>query len=476
MKGLIVDNFAGGGGASTGIEAALGRPVDIAVDHSAAAVAVHEANHPATTHYHQDVWEVHPRLVCGRRPVELAWFSPDCTHFSRAKGGKPRSKRVRSLAWVVVRWASLVRPRVIILENVEEFETWGPLRDDGQPCPRRRGETFEEWKAQLELLGYRVEHRSLVAADYGAPTTRKRLFLVARCDGEDIVWPDPTHGEGRAQPWRTAAECIDWSIPVPSIFERRRPLADATLRRIAAGLQRYVVEAAEPFIVPVKSWGGGGNGPRSLALPMRTITASKRGEHALVAPTLIQTGYGERKGQAPRALDLQAPLGTVVASGQKHGLVAAWLTKHYTGVVGQPLARALGTVTAKDHHALTTATIARHDHGDEVRAFLIKYYGSGLGQSLTRPLGTVTSRDRFGLVTVRGEQYRIVDIGMRMLQPRELFRAQGFPDDYEISPMLDGKLLTKTAQVALAGNSVCPPVATALVRSVMGLGRESVAA
>lgn len=471
--GLIVDNFAGGGGASTGIEAALDRAVDIAVNHSAAAIAVHEANHPATRHYHQDVWEVNPREVCGRRPVDLAWFSPDCTHFSRAKGSKPREKKTRSLAWVVVKWAAAVRPRVIILENVEEFATWGPLREDGRPCKRRAGETFDAWLAQLELLGYVVEHRSLVAADYGAPTTRKRLFLVARCDGEPIVWPEPTHGPGRAEPWRTAAEIIDWSIPCPSIFERRRPLADATCRRIAAGIRRHVIEAAEPFVLSIDHRSNSARPSVSgTDAPISTITTKAR--HALVAPTLVQTGYGERKGQAPRVLDLHHPLGTVVAGGQKHGLVAAFLAKHYTGVVGHGLRRPIGTVTTRDHHALATATLAPgRDHSDEVRAFLIKYYGTGSGQGLGEPLHTVTTRDRFGLVTVHGQEYRIVDIGMRMLQPRELFSAQGFPRDYVIRPELNGKALTKTKQVALAGNSVCPPVAEAVVRAQFGLAAQA---
>lgn len=469
---LVVDNFAGGGGASTGIEAALGRPVDIAVNHSAEAIAMHEVNHPRTRHYRQDIWEVDPREVCRRRPVGLAWFSPDCRHFSRAKGGKPKSKRVRSLAWVVVRWAAAVRPRVIILENVQEFETWGPLDENDKPIKARSGETFDEWVAQLEFLGYAVEWRALVAADYGTPTTRKRLFLVARCDGEPIVWPEPTHGAGRAQPWLPASGIIDWTLPCPSIFERKRPLADATLRRISAGVMRYVIDTNEPFIVTMRGTSPAqiAGSARSMSEPIGTVSAGGI-HHALVAPTLVQTGYGERKGQAPRALDIQAPLGTVVAGGSKHGLVAALLSKHYGGVVGHCVRRPIGTVTAQDHHALTTATLSRSPggHADRVHALLMKYYGTGSGQDMRQPLHTVTTKDRFGLVLVRGELWRLEDIGMRMLQPHELFAAQGFPVDYIINFEFNGKPLPKKAQNALVGRSVCPPLAEAMVRAQLGL-------
>jgi DNA (cytosine-5)-methyltransferase 1 len=462
----VVVLFAGGGGSCTGIEQALGRPIGIAVNHSPAAIAMHAANHPHTTHHCESVWTVDPRAAIGRgAKVGVLWASPDCTHFSRAKGGKPRDGKPRSLAHVVVEWARDVRPRVIFLENVREFEGWGPLDGEGQPVKARKGETFREWVCRLELLGYRVEHRTLVAADYGAPTTRERLYLIARCDGLPIVWPEPTHGAGRANPWRSAAECIDWTIPCPSIFERARPLADATLRRIARGIMRYVVDAAKPFIVPVKSWGWkASNEPRDIDLPMRTITTSKGGEYAVVAPTLIQTSYGERKGQAPRTLDIHKPLGTVVAGGQKHALVAAFLARHYGGHEndGASLDRAMHTVTCQDHHALVTATLAT-DHRDEVRAFLVKYYGTGTGASLAEPMDTVTCKDRFGLVTVDGLDYAIADIGMRMLQPRELFAAQGFPAGYVLDVDMGGKRLTKTQLIELAGNSVCPPVARALV-------------
>lgn len=504
MTELVVDNFAGGGGASTGIEEALGRPVDIAVNHSPEAIAMHQANHPATRHYCENIWEVDPREACGTRPVGVAWFSPDCTHFSKAKGGQPRSKEVRGLADVVIRWARAVRPRVIVLENVEEFQTWGPLDDTGKPLAARSGEEFRRWLGELSACGYAIEYRTLVAADYGTPTTRKRLFLVARRDGRPIVWPEATHGRGRSSSWRTAAEVIDWTLPTRSIFGRARPLAEATLRRIATGVQRYVIGAARPFIVPVTHTKGG-NRVHGIDQPLRTVTTAKGGEFALVSPTLISTGYGEREGQAPRVPGLHKPLGTVVAGGQKHALVAAFLSKHYGGVVGHGVERPLGTVTTQDHHALTsvqlelpgaleasfvskfygTSTGSPADeplptvttgggrgggHLAEVRAFLVKYYGSdgspvSQQQDLFAPLHTVTTKARFGLVTIEGQDYAITDIGMRMLAPHELFAAQGFPSDYIIDPVFNGKPLTKTAQIELAGNSVCRQVAAALVRA-----------
>jgi DNA (cytosine-5)-methyltransferase 1 len=488
---LVVDNFAGGGGASTGIEAAIGRPVDIAINHSPEAIAMHRANHPETRHFCEDIWEVDPRAACGSRPVGLLWASPDCTHFSRAKGGQPRSQGIRGLAWVVVRWAEAVRPRVICVENVPEFKTWGPLGDDGRPDVARLGETFREWFGAMTALGYQGEVRSIVAADHGTPTTRERLFVIFRCDGRPIVWPAATHGKGRAESWRPASEIIDWTLPCPSIFERSKPLAEATQRRIAAGLRRFVLESGSPFIVPVTHQGGPGR-VYSLADPLRTVTAANRGELSLVAPTLIQTGYGERKGQAPRALDLGKPLGTVVAGGGRHALCAAFLAKHYGGVTGHGVQQTLGTVTTVDHHSLVTASFVSKFYGTstgvsvseplptvttgggrggghlaEVRAFLLAYYGAGgrddSAQQLGLPLHTVTTRARFGLVMIHGQAYEIADIGMRMLSPRELFRAQGFPDTYEIAPLFAGKPLSKTAQIEKAGNSVCPPVARALV-------------
>ena len=322
---LVIDLFAGGGGASTGIEQAIGRHVDIAVNHDPAAVSLHQANHPQTEHFVSDVFEVDPLAVTDGRRVGLLWASPDCKHFSKAKGGKPVSKRVRGLAWVVVKWAKLTRPRIICLENVEEFQTWGPLAADGRPCPERKGKTFARWVGQLRSLGYVVEWRELRACDYGAPTIRKRLFLVARCDGQPIVWPEPTHAAKPAMGsglklWRTAADCIDWSLPCPSIFERERPLADATLRRIAHGVMRYVVNSAKPFIARIGQTGGNGAYSNSIGSPLTTITT--KAEHLLVSPSLATIGYGEREGQAPRVQDIGAPLGTIVGA-NKHALVAA---------------------------------------------------------------------------------------------------------------------------------------------------------
>jgi DNA (cytosine-5)-methyltransferase 1 len=468
---LVVDNFAGGGGASTGIEAAIGRPVDIAINHSPEAIAMHRANHPETRHYCEDIWQVDPREACGSRPVGLAWFSPDCTHFSRAKGTQPRRKEIRGLAWVVINWARRVRPRVILLENVEEFQTWGPLDERGRPVASQSGDTFRQWLGELSALGYQVDFRSLVAADYGTPTIRKRLFLVARRDRAPLVFPDGTHGKGRPEAWRPASEIIDWSLPCPSIFGRRKPLAEATLRRVAAGMRRYVLDAADPFVIPLTHQGD--SRTYSLADPLRTVTAANRGELALVEPFVVRhghystiTGAGLVEGAGAgtfRGQPLALPLATICATNDKH-LVAPIITKHYGGQVGHRADRTIGTVTARDHHALTAAVLDPDDECAEVLAFLTRYNGQGIGRSAQLPLGTVTTRDRFGLVVVvRGQPYRIVDIGMRMLQPHELFAAQGFPDDYDIAPTFNGKPLTKTAQVALAGNSVCPQVAAALV-------------
>lgn len=393
---LIVDNFAGGGGASTGIELATGRSVDIAINHDPAAIAMHRANHPATKHYCENVWDVDPVEACAGRPVGLAWFSPDCKHFSKAKGGKPVEKAIRGLAWVAIRWAKLVRPRVIILENVEEFTTWGPLIGN-RPDPMRKGQTFRRFVHALKRYGYRVEWNELRACDYGAPTIRKRFFLIARCDGLPIVWPEPTHGDpstlfvasGILHPWRTAAEIIDWTIPCPSIYDRKKPLCENTMRRIARGLRKFVLEHPQPYIVD---------------------------DH--IAPFLIQY-HTEQSGKEVRGQAVDKPLMTADSS-NRYGLVTA---------------------------------------------LLIKYYGQGEGQSLREPLHTITVKDRFGLVIVRGEPYQIIDIGLRMLTPRELFRAQGFPEDYIIDRDADGKNYPKSAQVARCGNAVPPPFAEALVRA-----------
>lgn len=476
---LIVDLFAGGGGASTGIEAALDRPVSVAVNHSATALAVHRVNHPRTMHLVTDVFEVDPRTAVRGRRVDVLWASPDCTHFSVAKGGKPRAQGIRSLAEVVVTWAQQVKPRVIFVENVREFLTWGPLDAEGYPVKERAGELFERWRVRLELLGYVVDWRVLDASAYGAPTRRKRLFIVARCDGRPVVWPSPTHGPGLA-PYHTAAECIDWSIPCPSIFERKRPLAAKTLARIAAGIRRFVLETPAPFIVKVNH-GGAESRVEAIDRPLTTVTAARRG-HALVAPTLVQTGYGERRGQRPRSLDLREPLGTVVAGGAKHALVTAFLAKHFGGVVGTPMGARVSTVTARDHHSLVTSTLVKlrgechgadvtepmptitagGTHIAEVRAFLAAYYGSDAGQALDEPLRTLVTRDRFGIVMVEGVEHVITDIGMRMLEPHELLRAQfgRFAEGYDLSAAT-----SKAAKVRLIGNSVCPEVAEALVRA-----------
>lgn len=427
MSGLIVDLFAGGGGASIGIEAALGRSVDLAINHDAIALAVHRANHPEARHLEADIWEVKPREATGGAAVDVLWASPDCTHFSVAKGNVPRSQGIRSLAWVVVDWARETRPRMIFLENVQEFRGWGPLGPDGRPDKARMGETFRTWHAQLERLGYKIDCRVLDASHYGAPTRRKRLFLVARRDGLPIRWPEPTHGPGR-EPVRTAAECIDWSLPCPSIFSscsctgkrgrkgvckrcglRRGPLAEKTLWRIAEGIRRFVLESPAPFLVTIDQRGARkaetpiddplpttvtknrhavvspvfiepgqrhGRGNREAGEPLSTIVAKDR--HAICAPTLIQTGYGERPGQAARVPGLHQPIGTLV-NGQKHALVSAFLAKHFGGVVGHDVERPVGTLTARDHHALAAATLLRFNHDDH-------------GVALDAPMPTATAR------------------------------------------------------------------------------------
>lgn len=471
ISDLIVDNFAGGGGASLGIEMALGRSPDIAINHDPEAVAMHLANHPDTRHYCEDVWQVDPREACGGRPVALAWFSPDCKHFSKAKGGKPVSKKIRGLAWVVTRWAKLVHPRVIFLENVEEFQDWGPLLDDGTPCPVRRGLTFRRWCAQLRNLGYRVETRELVAADYGAPTSRKRLFVIARCDGLPIVWPRPTHG-GWGVPYRTASECIEWSLPVPSIFERTRPLAENTMRRIARGIYRYVLKTGEPFIVNNTT----GCVPREVSQPVSTICT---GPHKLlVTPSLIAIDH---QSNTSATWPASKPVSTVTAEA-RHALVAAFLAKHYGGheATGSRLQDPMDTVTAIDHHALVRTDLRlwseeRPMHRDEVRAFLLAYYSTDQDAQLRLPMPTVTTHDRFGLVTVAGEEYELADIGMRMLAPRELYRAQGFPDSYRIDVNVNGRPLSKAAQVRMCGNSVVPPVAAAIVRANVTAAADQIA-
>lgn len=494
---LIVDNFAGGGGASTGIEMATGYSVDIAINHDPEAIKMHKANHPRTKHYCENVWAVDPIAACKGNPVGLAWFSPDCKHFSKAKGGKPKDKNIRGLAWVACRWAGLVRPRVIMLENVEEFRTWGPLNRRHHPIKNKQGKTFERFVKQLEELGYEVQFKELVAADYGAPTMRKRFFMIARCDGKSIVWPEPTHAPadseevkaGLLKPYVGAYTQLDFSLPCPSIFDTSeeikekygiravRPLAPKTMERIARGLKKFVLDNPEPFIIQCKF----NNDAQDIKKPLGTITTigshllvepylsvnrenhfgsdmrepihtiTSNNQHMLMTPTLIQyhseTAQGEVRGQT-----IKEPIMTVDGS-NRYGLVTSFLSKFYKTCVGQDERDPLHTVT-------TSA-----GHFGEVRAFLIKYYGDATGQDIEQPLDTVTTKDRFGLVTIEGVDYQIVDIGLRMLEPRELYGCQGFPDDYIIDHDYTGKTYPRTEQVRRCGNAVCPPIPAALVRA-----------
>lgn len=564
---IFVDNFAGGGGASTGIEIAIGRSVDEAINHDPAAIAMHKANHPETRHWCESVWDVDPRTIAAGRRVALVWLSPDCKHFSKAKGSKPVEKSIRGLAWVGIRWAATVRPRVIMLENVEEFKTWGPVivqkdkttgrvmkkvfRSDGHsfdmvvsypgevvpeelqcmiPDPNEKGRTFHSFVNALRRLGYEVEWRELRACDYGAPTIRKRLFLIARCDGKPIVWPEPTHGapdspevlSGERLPYKTAADIIDWSIPCPSIFDRKKPLAENTQRRIARGIEKFVINNPKPFIIKVNhqgeqfrgqdideplqtitaknGWGvvtpfvarigqtgfGGDRMQYSAEQPLTTVTT--KAEHLLVSPTLIQMGYGERLGQEPRILDLDKPVGTVTAGGNKFGLAAAFLARHFGQSTGSTVDEPVGTVTeggggktslvtshlvklrgtCKDGQEVTEpmpTITAGGLHIGEVRSFLIAYYGSSVGQDLNDPLQTVVTKDRFGLVTIEGIDYQIVDIGMRMLKPHELFAAQGFPSKYIIDKYEDGAPVSQAEQVNRCGNSVSPKMSEVLTKA-----------
>ena len=503
---LIVDNFAGGGGASTGIEIATGYSVDIAINHDPEAIKMHKANHPGTKHYCEDVWQVNPIEVCAGHPVGLAWFSPDCKHFSKAKGGKPKDKFIRGLAWVACRWAGMVRPRVIMLENVEEFKTWGPLNRGHHPIKLKQGKTFEKFVKQLTDLGYDVQFRELVAADYGAPTMRKRFFMIARCDGRPIVWPEPTHGPvdseevkiGLLKPYVGAYTQLDFSLPCPSIFDTSeeikekygiravRPLASKTMDRIARGLKKFVLDNPEPFIIQCNH--GGERRPNDIREPMPTITG-KHGygiiepklapiidkayggnyqgngsrvdepidtittvdHNRLVVPTLIQY-HSERAQGEVRGQTIKDPIMTVDGS-NRYGLVTSFLSKFYKSGTGQDLREPL--------HTITTSA----GHFGEVRAFLIKYYGQGTGQGIEEPLDTVTSRDRFGLVTVNGVDYQIVDIGLRMLEPKELYGCQGFPPDYIIDHDYTGKTYPRSEQVKRCGNAVCPPLPAALVKA-----------
>lgn len=605
---IIVDNFAGGGGASTGIELATGRVVDIAINHDPDAIIMHKTNHPHTTHYQASVWDVDPVEVCRGRKVGLAWFSPDCKHFSKAKGGKPVDKNIRGLAWIVLRWAGTVRPRVIILENVEEFQTWGPVRK-GKPVKKLTGQTFRKWLDQLRNLGYAVEWRELVAADYGAPTTRKRFFLIARCDGRPIVWPTTTHAPadrpevkaGLRQPWRSAAEIIDWSLPTPSIFDTKesirekynltaqRPLRPNTMARVARGVDKFVIKTASPFLVVVNHSGefrgqdpgeplqtvtskhgygvampvmvaigqtGGGNRCRSVESP--THTQVSKAEECVASPVLApwtvtnttnstghpvsepvdtaRTGggggqlsaaslvqYHTEQGERVRGQGIDAPLLTVDAS-NRYGLSAVCLEKYYGTATGQGAVEPLHTITAKDREGVVAASLSKFyggvvgaemshplptvtsiDHNAVQMAHMAKFYGTEFGEPMSRPLSTVTaSGAHHGLVTttvvpvshvsdlknwpkirellntycgyglkenevilfqITGGLYYMADIGLRMLTPRELYRANGFPDDYIIDRDYTGKEYGKAKQVARCGNAVPPPFATALVRA-----------
>ena len=538
---MIIDNFAGGGGASTGIELATGRAVDAAINHDPDAILMHRTNHPQTRHYCESVWDVDPWEVTRGRPVGLAWFSPDCKHFSKAKGSKPVDRNIRGLAWIVLKWAGTVKPRVIILENVEEFQTWGPVRK-GKPVKSRRGETFRKWKEQLQVLGYEIEHRELVAADYGAPTIRKRFFLIARCDGKPIIWPERTHApkdseevkNGKCKPWRGAAEIIDWTIPCPSIFDTTdeikekygiravRPLAVNTRKRIARGIEKFVLQNKEPFIVPIGYGERKGQAPRVHGInePLSTIVGSCK--QYLAMPSLIQ--YHTEQSERVRGQGMDEPIMTLDAA-NRYGLSVAYLAEYFQN--GRPLDvnSPLHTSTTKDRECLCMAhmekffsggytgngsnantplgTVTAVDHNGLVETFISKFYKTGIGQKPDEPLHTVTtSAGHFGIVTVKmnrsemnlhhwnevrellnaycgyaiaadeillldvnGTMYFISDIGLRMLTPRELYAANGFPPDYIIDHDYTGKAYGKTKQVARCGNAVPPPFAEALVRA-----------
>ncbi|PNG65027.1 DNA cytosine methyltransferase [Vibrio vulnificus] len=489
---LVVDNFAGGGGASTGMELGLNRHVDIAINHDPEAIDMHKMNHPETKHYCESVWDVDPIEACAGRPVGLAWFSPDCKHFSKAKGNRPVDKNIRGLAWVAIRWAALVPVRIIMLENVEEFLTWGPVVEvepgKFKPCSNRKGETFQAflkvlttgleknhpaWEEIREALGsgfpydrlekglgYKVDYRVLSACDYGAPTIRKRFFLVARNDNKPIIWPAPTHGPKCSGliPYATAADIIDWSIPVKSIFGRSKPLAEKTMERIAKGLEKFVFATDKPYVIESGSCafiakhytGVTGSDLRS---PLATVTTTDH--NALVMAFMTKFRMGSV------GYDIETPVHTITSGGEQkrpgtantQALVTSHMVKLRGTNIGHPTNEPLHTISAGGLHL------------GEVRAFLIKYYGTGVGEDLLSPIGTVTTKDRFGLVTVFGEQYQLIDIGMRMLEPHELFAAQGFPSDYRITHNSEGKKISKSSQVARCGNSVPPPVAQALVEA-----------
>ncbi len=487
FREIIVDNFAGGGGASTGIEFALGEPVDIAINHDEIAIQMHTANHPFTTHYRENVWDINPVEVAMGRKVGLAWFSPDCTHFSKAKGGKPRKKEIRGLAWVVIKWAATVKPRVIMLENVEEFKTWGPLNTDGYPIKEKQGQTFKSWLSQLKDLGYAVEMKELRACDFGAPTTRKRLFIIARCDGEPIVWPSPTHGNGQGlKPFRTAAEIIDWSVNGKSIFIRKKPLVEATLKRITRGIDKFVIKNPSPFLLQYHTESKDQNARvYSIDEPLMTVDGSNR--YGLVTPVMSQIGHTGFKSDRNRSVE--EPLSTIVSKNE-HLLVSPHIVKHYSGdhQRGSDVNEPLGTITSIDHNGLISAVMSNYygngDNASDVNepaktviareiSALVKVhfkkqdeniigYWPEIRSLLNKHAGYDIKDDEMMIFEINGIEYVMVDIEMRMLMPKELYAAQGFPPDYNFD--LDGQL-SKTEQIKKCGNSVCPQVATALVRA-----------
>ena len=505
---IVVDLFAGGGGASEALKQALGVDPALAYNHDEWAIGMHAANHPLTEHHRDDIWHADPRRdVAGRK---VGWFhaSPDCTHFSQAKGGQPRNRKIRALSWVIPKWIGQLAkvglaPRIVSMENVWQIRTWGPLvakRDkttgrvlklDGTvaapgervpvdqqqlvPDKKRAGRTWRRFVQVIESFGYVGEARKLVASDYGAGTSRERLFGLWRRDGEPVVWPAPTHGRAPGlEPLVTAADCLDFSDLGRSIFDRPRPLADATLRRVAKGLVKHVLQADEPFFLT--EFANASNGRTWSAMePLRTQCAGVKGGHfAVVAPTLVQSGYGERAGQSPRVPGLDKPLGTIVAGGVKHALVTAFLEQacsgYYNGA-GHDLRKPTPTICAKGSiQRLVTADLAPELTPEQeagalrVAAFLVNYYGNGTALDVRDPLDTVTTRDRMALVTVhlQGVPYVITDIRLRMLKPAELYRAQGFPSDYIINRTADGRPITTTAAVRMVGNSVSPPPLRAL--------------
>ncbi len=497
-KEIIVDGFAGGGGASTGIEMALGVSPDIAINHDYEAIALHMANHPKTHHYISDIFEVDPLIATMGRPVGYAHFSPDCKHFSKAKGGKPKDKKIRSLAWVAVKWAKKVRPRVITLENVNEFQEWGPIDKNGKVIESKKGETFKQFIQEFNKLGYAVEFKELKACDFGAPTTRKRFFMIARCDGQPIVWPKPTHGDvkseevkkGKLKPYKTAADIIDWSLTTYSIFLTkeegkkygvRRPLSDKTMERIARGFQKFVLESPEPYIVKNMNK----NVPKFISEPLSTILT---GNHHYLTVPFVSTYYGKTKNCQTRGQDLNKPLATITAGGLRHGLAVPYMAKHYTGATGFKIDEPMHTVTTQDHHSLVVPHVMAIDHTSSknsswdieaplttitakarhgvVAAFFHKYYGVEERQRITDPLHTIRTKDCFGLVEIKGTEYVLQDIGFRMLTPRELYNAQGFPENYKIDIVMpNGKTLNKASQVRMCGNSVVPQVIAAIVKA-----------